>query len=108
MGIVRVRYPRDPFTEFAEVVWWTGHPFVAWVLDKMPAAHGEKLKGLILRTGDLSLVNGHLVLLAAEEQQRLAAACEEMDRHLPEILARIEQQYGDAQRLAWTGTPVIQ
>ena len=36
------------------------------------------------------------------------AACEEMDRHLPEILAGIEQQYGDAQRLAWTGRAVIQ
>jgi hypothetical protein len=22
MGVVRARYPRDPFTEFAEVVWW--------------------------------------------------------------------------------------
>jgi len=108
IGIVRVRYPRDPFTEFAEVVWWSGHPFVAWVLNKMPTAHGEKLKALILRTGDLSLVNGHVVLLAADEQQRLAAACEEMDRHLPQILAGIEQQYGDAQRLAWTGSAVIQ
>jgi hypothetical protein len=59
-------------------------------------------------TGDLSLVNGHVVLLPAEEQQRLAVACEEMDRHMPEILAGIEEQYGDACTLAWTGTLVIQ
>ena len=108
MGVVRARYPRDPFTEFAEVVWWERHPFVAWMLDKMPAVRGEKLKELILRTGDLSLVNGHVVLLPAEEQQRLAVACEEMDRHMPEILAGIEEQYGDACTLAWTGTLVIQ
>ena len=40
-----------------------GHLFVAWVLDKMPAVHGEKLKALILHTRDLSLVKAHVLPL---------------------------------------------
>ena len=96
------------FTEFAEVVWWVGHPFVAWVLDKMAVVHGEKLKALMLRTRDLSLVKARVLPLLAEQQQRLAVTRDEMDRHVPEILAGIEEQCGDALSLAWTETPVIQ
>ena len=44
MGMLRARYPRDPFTESAELFWWTGHPLLGLLLHKMPAAHGEKLK----------------------------------------------------------------
>jgi len=83
-----------------------GHPFVAWVLDKTAAVHGEKLKALILRTRDLSLIKAHVLLLPAEQQRRLAVTCDEMDRHVPEILAGIEEQYGYWRRLAWTETPV--
>ena len=54
------------------------------------------------------LVNGHVALLPAEEQEKLANAFEEFDRHLPEFLVWIEEQYGDAGKTAWTGTPVLQ
>jgi hypothetical protein len=108
MGMLRARYPSDPLTEPAELFWWTGHPLLGLVLHRMPAAHGEKLKELILESGDLTLVNGHVALLPAEEQQELAAAFEEFDRQLPEFLAWIEEKYGDAGRLAWTGSPVLQ
>ena len=53
----------------------------------MPVAQGEKLKELILKSGDLTLVNGHMALLPVAEQQKLAEAFAEFDRHLPEFLA---------------------
>ena len=74
----------------------------------MPVAQGEKLKELILESGDLTLVNGHMALLPVAEQQKLAEAFEEFDRHLPEFLAWIEGTYNDADSLAWTGTSVLQ
>jgi hypothetical protein len=108
IGMLRARYPSDPLTDSAELFWWKGHPLLGLVLHKMPHAHGEKLKELILESGDLTLINGHMALLPAEEQQELAKALEEFDRHLPEFLAWIEGKYGDADSLAWTGTSVIQ
>jgi hypothetical protein len=108
LGMLRARYPSDPLREPAELFWWTGHPLLKLVLHKMPATHGEKLKELILKSGDVTLVNGHVALLPAEEQQKLAEAFEEFDRHLPELLAWVEEQYGDADSLAWTATPVLQ
>ena len=47
-------------------------------------------------------------MLPTEEQQKLAEAFEEFDRHLPELLAWVEEKYSDADSLAWTGTPVLQ
>src|SRR5579863_8973363 len=107
MGLLRVRYPSDPFADAAQLFWWTGHPLLRMVLHKMPVAQGEKLKERILESGDLTLVNGHMALLPTEEQQKLAEAFEEFDRHLPELLAWIEEKYSDAGSLAWTGTPVL-
>ena len=108
LGMLRARYPSDPLRDPAELFWWTGHPLLRLVLHKMPAGHGEKLKELILKSGDVTLVNGHVALLPAEEQQKLAEAFEEFDRHLPDLLAWVEEQYGDANSLAWTGPPVLQ
>jgi hypothetical protein len=87
MGLLRARYPSDPFADSAELLWWTGHPLLKLVLHKMPVAQGETLKNLILESGDLTLVNGHMALLPAAEQQKVAEAFEEFDRHLPEFLA---------------------
>ena len=108
LGMLRARYPSDPLRDPAELFWWTGHPLLRLVLHKMPAGHGEKLKELILKSGDVTLVNGHVALLPAEEQQQLAEAFEQFDQHLPELLAWVEEQYGDANSLAWTGPPVLQ
>ena len=108
LGMLRARYPSDPLRDPAELFWWTGHPLLRLVLYKMPATHGEKLKELILKSGDVTLVNGHVALLPVEEQQKLAEAFEEFDQRLPELLAWVEEQYGDADSLAWTATPVLQ
>jgi hypothetical protein len=56
LGMLRARYPSDPLRDPAELFWWTGHPLLRLVLHKMPAAHGEKLKELILKSGDVTLV----------------------------------------------------
>jgi len=55
MGLLRARYPSDPLAESAELFWWTDHPLLRLVLHKMPAAQGERLKELILASGDLTL-----------------------------------------------------
>ena len=108
MGLLRARYPSDPLVDSAELFWWTDHPLLRLVMHKMPVAQGQKLKELILEGGDLTLVNGHMALLPVAQQQKLAEAFEEFDRHLPEFLAWIEEKYSDADSLAWAGAPVLQ
>ena len=55
-----------------------------------------------------TLANGHVALFPTYEQQQLTEAFEKFDWRLPELPAWVEEQYGDADRFAWTGTPVLQ
>lgn len=96
-GMVRIRYPRDPFTEIPNIWWLTVHPYVE-ALYSIP--ENLRLKQLILATGDLTLLNGHVVLMSEERQKDYAERLEVMDGCLDRFLADIEEEYADSQTLA--------
>ena len=101
IGFLRARYPRDPFTEVPEIAWWTGHPFVK-ILNSLPSEHKQKFMSLLLQTGDLSVLTGHIITLSDAEQEQFLEQVEAIDSHLPEYLEYIEEEYGDSQIVAWS------
>jgi hypothetical protein len=100
IGLLRAKYPHDPFNEVPEIAWWKGHPYVK-VLYSLPAEHQEKLTDLLLLTGDLRVLGGHIAILSKAEQQRFLEQTEAIDSNLPEYLKYLEDEYGDSQQLAW-------
>lgn len=100
--MLRVRYPRDPFTEMPQLAWCNSHPFVQ-VLDRLPEADGDKLKSHILRTGDLTILSGHTLLLEPEQMRAFDERMTFLEKSSPELLAEIEDRYADAHTVAWTG-----
>lgn len=100
IAILRVRYPRDPFSEVAEFAWWLKHPMVK-ILWRLPEADREKLEAYILRTSDLKILFGHTLLLSDEEMGKVADECEAIDKKIPQLLHEVESEYGDSQKLAY-------
>jgi transcriptional regulator with XRE-family HTH domain len=100
-GFLRARYPRDPFTEVPEIAWWTGHLYVK-ILYSLPPEHSRTFQDLLLQTGDVGILTGHIITLSAAEQEQFLERVEKIDSHLPEYLEFIEEEYGDSQKLAWS------
>jgi transcriptional regulator with XRE-family HTH domain len=100
-AFVRVRYPRDPFIDIPEVAWWTGHPFVE-VLCSLPPEIKEKTMGLILQTGDLSVLMGQMILWPDTEMEDFLQRVGVIDDNISELLEWFETEHGDSQKLAWS------
>lgn len=100
--MLRARYPQDPFTGIPECAWWNAHPFVR-VIDKLPESDAYKLKTHILNTGDTTILQGHLLLLTKEEMVTFDERMTEIDENEEQLLAELEEMYGDARMLAWSG-----
>jgi transcriptional regulator with XRE-family HTH domain len=101
IAVVRVRYPRDPFTDVPEVAWWTDHPFVE-ALYSLPSELKDKFMGLILRTGDLSVLMGQMIVRSDAEMEDFLRRVGAIDDNIAELLEWVETQHGDSQKLAWS------
>jgi hypothetical protein len=100
--MVRVRYPRDPFTEEPELAWWCSHPAVQ-VLYRLPEEQRERLQGALLETGDLTLLTGHLMVLPESDKQKFADAAQNIERNKREIVENLEEHFKDSEHLAYVG-----
>jgi transcriptional regulator with XRE-family HTH domain len=101
IAFLRVRSPRDPFTEIPEIAWWKGHPFVE-LLYTLPLEARDKFKGIIMRTGDLTVLMGHMLARPDGEIEDFLQRVEKIDSNIAEILEWVEAEYGDSQKLAWS------
>jgi len=101
IAVVRVRYPRDPFTDVPEVAWWTGHPFVE-ALYSLPSELKDKFMGLILRTGDLSVLMGQMIVRSDAEMEDFLRRVGAIDDNIAELLEWFETEHGDSRKLAWS------
>jgi transcriptional regulator with XRE-family HTH domain len=98
---LRARYPIDPFADLPEIIWWRGHPYVD-LLYSLPPDHRENLQGLLLRSGDLRVLTGQLAIMSEAEQTEFADRFEEIEKYLVEFLNFMEEEYGDAKKVAWS------
>lgn len=55
-----------------------------------PPEHQMKLKEVLLRTGDLSVLTGTIIILSELEQRNLIDRIEKFDKHLPAFLEYVE------------------
>lgn len=101
IALVRVRYPRDPFSDVPEIAWWMSHPFVK-ALFALPLEIRDKTMSLILQTGDVTVLAGHAMAMPDAEAEEFLRRVEEIDSHNAELLEWMEAEYGDSQKLAWS------
>ena len=103
----RARYPRDPFSEAPEILWWENHPLVCLLSAQHDTVRDRCIR-VMLGTGDTSVLTGLAIAQTGDELDGFTQRLEEIERDLTGYLADVENRFHDSRALAWSETPTTQ